>query len=170
MKMRLALAFSAVALTLSGCGFSPLYAQRGVTPGLAAIEVEAPQTRTGYLLREELDDVFARDRSRPAAYRLSLQIDEDRRARGLRVDDVATRYEVFVRADYVLTPVGGAVTPLTQGRAEVTVTYDSADQPYAGVAAQTDAQERAAAQAAQRIRLDLARWFATSERAPRPAP
>jgi LPS-assembly lipoprotein len=92
-------------------------------------------------------------------------VDEDRRARGLRIDDVASRYEVLVRADYVLTAVGGT-TPLTQGRAEVTVTYDSADQPYAGVAAQTDAQERAAAQAAQRIRIDLARWFAARGRAP----
>lgn len=165
--MRLALS-AAAALLLSGCGFTPLYAQRGVTPALAAIEVEAPQTRTGYLLREELDDAFARDPGQAPAYRLTLEIDEDRRARGLRVDDVATRYEVLLRADYVLTGVGAGLAPLTQGRAEVTVTYDSADQPYAGVAAQTDAQERAAAQAAQRIRLDLARWFATSDRAPRP--
>lgn len=158
--MRLALTVVGLAVTLSGCGFTPLYAQRGVTPGLSAIEVEAPQTRTGYLLREELDDVFARDRGRQPAYRLALKVEEDRRARGLRVDDVATRYEVLLRVDYVLLAQGGALTPLTQGRAEVTVTYDSADQPYAGVAAATDGQERAASQAAQRIRLDLARWFA----------
>jgi LPS-assembly lipoprotein len=160
MTMRPALLACAAAVTLSGCGFTPLYAQQGVTPGLSSIEVEAPQSRTGYLLREELDDAFARDRSRAPAYRLALQIDEDRRPRGLRIDDVATRYEVSLRVDYVLIPAGTA-TPVTQGRAEATVTYDSADQPYAGVAAQTDAQERAATQAAQRIRLDLARWFAT---------
>lgn len=168
--MRPALAVSALALLLTGCGFSPLYAQRGVTPGLSAIQVDAPQTRTGYLLREELDDAFARDLSRPATYRLALKVDEDRRARGLRVDDVATRYEVLLRVDYALIPVGGGVAPLTQGRAEVSVTYDSADQPYAGVAAQTDGQERAAAQAAQRIRLDLARWFAQTNRTPAVGP
>lgn len=164
--MRPALAASALALLLTGCGFSPLYAQRGVTPGLSAIEVDAPQTRTGYLLREELDDAFARDLGRPATYRLALKVDEDRRARGLRVDDVASRYEVLLRVDYALLPIGGGATPLTQGRAEVSVTYDSPDQPYAGIAAQTDGQERAANQAAQRIRLDLARWFALSDRAP----
>ena len=153
------LLFAAAALALSGCGFTPLYAQGGVTPGLAAIEVEAPQSRTGYLLREELDDAFARDQSRAPAYRLALEIDEERRPRGLRIDDVATRYEVLLRVDYALIPAG-STTPITQGRAESTVTYDSADQPYAGVAAQIDAQERAASQAAQRIRLDLARWFA----------
>lgn len=158
--MRPALPLLGLAFALSGCGFTPLYAQRGVAPGLSAIEVEAPQTRTGYLLREELDDVFARDRSRQPSYRLALKLEEDRRARGLRVDDVATRYEVWLRVDYVLLGQGGSLTPLTQGRAEVTVTYDSADPPYAGVAAATDGQERAASQAAQRIRLDLGRWFA----------
>jgi LPS-assembly lipoprotein len=163
--MRTALSFLGLAVALSGCGFTPLYAERGVTPGLSSIEVEAPQTRTGYLLREELDDAFARDRGRQPAYRLALKIEEDRRARGLRVDDVATRYEVLLRVDYRLLAQGaGALTPLTQGRAEVSVTYDSADQPYAGVAAATDGQERAATQAAQRIRLDLARWFARNQR------
>ena len=168
--MRPALAAVAMAVLVSGCGFSPLYAQRAVTPGLAAIEVDAPQTRTGYLLREELDDAFARDPNRAPAYRLALRVDEDRRARGLRINDVATRYEVLLRVDYALIPVGGTLTPLTQGRAEVSVTYDSPDQPYAGISAQTDGQERAATQAAQRIRLDLARWFALSERAPRTVP
>jgi LPS-assembly lipoprotein len=169
MTMRRTFLLAAAAMLLSGCGFTPLYAQRGVVPGLAAIEVEAPQTRTGYLLREELDDAFGRDRSQPAAYRLVLQVDEERRPRGLRVDDVATRYEVLLAVDYALIGSGGT-TPLTQGRAGVSVTYDSADQPYAGVAAQTDGQERAAQQAAQRIRLDLARWFAARAKAPAAAP
>ena len=160
-------AAAAVALLMSAsaCGFTPLYAERGVVPSLRVIEVEVPQTRVGYLLREELDDEFARDRSQAPRYRLTLELDELRQARGLRVDDVATRYQLLVTARYVLTSVG-APTPLAQGQAQATVTYDSADQPYAGVAAQTDAQERAAAQAAQRIRLDLARYFAATARAP----
>ncbi len=37
--------------------------------------------------------------------------------------------------------------------------YVSADAPYAGIAAQQDAQQRAANQAAVRIRLDLSRYF-----------
>jgi LPS-assembly lipoprotein len=156
---------AALLLATSACGFTPLYAERGVVAGLQAIEVQVPQSRVGYLLREELDDEFARDRSQAPRYRLTVELDELRRARGLRVDDVASRYELLVTARYVLTTVG-AVTPLAQGQAQATVTYDSADQPYAGVAAQTDAQERAAAQAAQRIRLDLARYFAASARAP----
>ena len=158
-------ALTTALLMAAGCGFTPLYAQRGVVPSLQAIEVEAPQSRVGYLLREELDDEFARDPGRPARYRLTLEVDELRRARGLRVDDVASRYELLITARYVLTSVG-VTAPLAQGQAQATVTYDAPDQPYAGIAAQVDAQERAAAQAAQRIRLDLARYFAQTARAP----
>ena len=44
------------------------------------------------------------------------------------------------------------------------VTYDSADQPYAGIAAQSDGERRAAEQVAQRIRIDLASFFASQKK------
>jgi LPS-assembly lipoprotein len=46
------------------------------------------------------------------------------------------------------------------GSTSAAVTYDSADQPYASVAAQQDSQERAAAEVARKIQLDLAAWLA----------
>ena len=154
---------AALALLLAGCGFTPLYAERGLVAGLSAIEVESEETRTGHLLREELDDALARDRGRPAAYRLGLRINEDRYPRGLRIDDVATRYEVALTVSYILRDAASR-RQLTTGNAQVAVTYDSADPPYAGVIANQDGQERAATQAAERIRLDLARWFALNGR------
>jgi LPS-assembly lipoprotein len=42
----------------------------------------------------------------------------------------------------------------------VELTYDSADQPYASISAQQDAQDRAAEEAARRIELELAVWLA----------
>ena len=48
------------------------------------------------------------------------------------------------------------------GTTRVEVTYDSADQPYASISAQQDAQDRAAAEAARKIQLELAAWLATS--------
>lgn len=170
-RLRPALALASAlggALMTAACGFTPLYAVQagGVSNKLASVSVEVPQTRTGYLLREELDDALARASGQPALYRLSLDIDEDRYPRGLRVDDVASRYELRLIVDYALTAAGAAAAPLTQGRTVVTVTYDSADPPYAGIAAATEGQERAASEAAQRIRLDLARWFALADRTP----
>ena len=155
---------AATALALSACGFTPLYAARGVSPSLAAIQVAAPQGRAGQLVRESLDDALARDAARPAAYRMDLALTEQRYPRGLRVDNVATRYEYVLVASYTLValPSGGAAK---RGRVRVQVTYDSADQPYASVAAQQDAQARAAAEAARRIELELAVWMAGADRA-----
>ena len=167
MNMKLLRTPAALALAglLAGCGFTPMYARPGVTPGLASIEVRVPETRTGYLLREELDDAFGRNGGGASDYLLTVAIDEDRYARGLRVDDVATRYEVALRVQYILTD-RRTRRQLKTGSVAANVTYDSPDQPYSGIAAFADGQERAATQAAERIRLDLARWFALSKPTP----
>ena len=146
-------------LTLTACGFTPLYATRGVSPGLSSIQVNAPKGRTGYLLGEQLNDALATDRTAEPRYRLDLTVHEQRYARGLTVDNVARRYENHVSITYELYDlVLGKV--VKAGFEPVEVTYAASDQPYAGIAAQQDAQERAAADAAQRIRVDLSAYFA----------
>lgn len=156
-------------LALSGCGFTPLYAQQGVVSNLAAIDVVAPQGRTGFLIRQHLDDVFAKNRSGPAKYSMHMVLAEARYPRGIRTDNVATRYEYVLTADYTLTNVPAGDVAKT-GRVRVELTYNSADQPYASIAAQQDAQDRAADEAARRIQLELAAWMATGEpKASKPA-
>ena len=153
------LALSAVAL--GGCGFTPLYAAPGVVSSLAAIDVVAPQGRTGFLLGQHLSDAFAKGAG-PAAYRMQLSLAESRFPRGIRTDNVATRYEYVLTADYALAALpSGAIAK--RGRVRVELTYDSADQPYASIAAQQDAEDRAAQEAARRIQLELAAWLATGE-------
>lgn len=152
-------ALAASALGLSACGFTPLYATPGVTPGLAAIETVAPDGRAGFLLREQLDDAFVRSSGSAAAYRLTLAINEQRYARGVRVDNVANRYELRMVVNWRLLDVKTGVE-VRKGRSEAAVTYDSADQPYAAIVAQNDGQERAAVEVARNIQLDLAAWLA----------
>jgi LPS-assembly lipoprotein len=153
-------AATAATLALGGCGFTPLYAQQGVVSNLAAIDVIAPEGRTGFLIRQSLDDAFARNRAGPAAYRMNLSLSEARYPRGIRIDNVATRYEYVLTANYALSnlPSGSLAK---RGTVRVELTYDSADQPYASIAAQQDAQQRAAQEAARRIQLELAAWLAT---------
>lgn len=147
-------------LPLAACGFTPLYATPGVAPGLSSIEVEAPKGRVGELLREELDDALARKVDERPAYRLHLTYSTSRVGRGLREDNVVSRYEYDLGVDYQLIEVaGGAV--VKSGHIDSEVTYDSEDQPYAGIAAQQDAEARAAADAARRIQLELASWLAS---------
>ncbi len=153
-------ALGAVTLALAACaGYQPLYGDAGAVRRLTSIEVIAPEGRTGYLMRQHLDDVFAKDRSGAPAYTMELSLGEARYPRGVRIDNVATRYEYVLTATYLLKaqPSGAEAK---RGRVRVELTYDSADQPYASIAAQQDAQDRAAAEAARRIELELATWLA----------
>lgn len=154
------LAALACAALVGACGFTPLYATPGVTPALTRIAVATPDGRTGHFLREQLDDQLATDHRAEPRYRLALHYDETRFERGLRIDNTADRYEVNLRVDWTLTDVATGAA-ITAGQVNPAVTYDSADQPYAGVTANLDAQERVATEAARLIRLDLARFFAT---------
>jgi LPS-assembly lipoprotein len=146
-------------LVVAACGFVPLYGQGGVNQGLSAIEVHVPQGRSAYLVRESLDDSLGRDLRQPALYRLDITVDERRFARGLRIDNVANRYELQLKVGYKLINKATGTVVLT-GSAPVAVTYDSADAPYGGITAQQDGQKRAASQAAQQIQLEISRYLA----------
>ena len=138
---------------VSACGFTPIYAEPAVGSSLRRIAVTTQDDRLGYRLREQLEDALAWDRSSAPLYRLTTQVEQNRRSLGRRIDDTATRYELTVKAAWTLTPTSGG-TPLT-GTETVTTTYAAADQPYAAIAAQQDGEERAASELARLIRLDL---------------
>lgn len=159
MRRALAALALAAALPLAACGFTPLYAQPGVAPGLSAVQVVAPQGRVGELMRESLNDALGRDFAVTPTYRLDLWCRTDRVGRGLRVDNVVSRYELALTVEYHLVERATGAE-VKRGRVASEVTFDSVDQPYAAIAAQQDAEERAAVEAARRIRLELASWFA----------
>ncbi len=155
-----AVALSTVALGAAGCGFTPLYATPGVSSGLSSIQVVAPEGRVAYLLREDLDDALAHNKEAPPAYRLDFTVTETRGPRGLTINDVVERYELGITVTYTLTAVA---TGKIAHSGEVTsqVSYDESTQPYSGIAARQDTQDRAASDAARRIQLDLAAWMAS---------
>jgi LPS-assembly lipoprotein len=144
-----------LALGLAGCGFNPLYGNAGTGSTLSRIAVSTQDDRLGYRVREQLEDALGRDGGQTPLWRLQTTIEQSRRPLGRRIDDTATRYELTVRGSWILTPVSGG-TPLS-GVETVTTTYSAADQPYAAIAAQQDGEERAAAELARLIRLDVMR-------------
>ena len=174
MQRLIAPAFALLAILaaapLSGCGFTPLYGTPGMIPSLSAVDVvvervedahnvDALQNRIHFLLREQLDDELGHNAGAPTRYQLICTTREVRVPRGVRVNNVANRYEINFTVNYTLKLAGGTKV-LLQGAAPVIVEYDSADPPYAGVAAEQDGENRAANQAAIQIRLALARYFA----------
>jgi LPS-assembly lipoprotein len=164
-----AVAALGASLLLGGCGFTPLYAAPGVNSKLAGINVVAPEGRTGFLIRQHLDDSFAKNHNAPAQYAMRLALSEARYPRGIRTDNVASRYEYVLTADYTLAamPSGEVVK---KGRVRAEVTYDSPDQPYGSIAEEQDAADRVATEAARRIQLEVAAWLATGEPHSKTAP
>ncbi len=155
MRARVAALVPMLGLVLAGCGFTPMYGDAGAGSSLSRIAVSTQNDRLGYRLREQLEDALGRDGGQAPLWRLQTTADQSRRPLGRRIDDTATRYELTVRGTWTLTPVDGGL-PLS-GVETVTTTYAASDQPYAAIAAQQDGEERAAAELARLIRLELMR-------------
>jgi LPS-assembly lipoprotein len=158
MSKRTVLAGLALSLlpALGACGFTPLYADKGVVRGLEHIQVETPQTRTGYLMREDLQDDFALKPDEKPEYRLVVDLNEMRLPRGLRADATADRYETRVRVNYALTRIATGEVVVKRS-STVSVTTMATAQQYAGIAGQQSAQERVAWEASQFIKTQVLR-------------
>ena len=153
------LALCAVAPMLSACGFTPLYAERGVARGLSDIDIVSPQGRVGFLLRQNLDDALGHDKSAAPAYRLEMVLAQTRGPRGLTRTDVADYYDVGLTVHFTLISVATGKVACV-GDVASQVSYDDSGQAYADIAAAQDADSRVAADAARRIQIKLAAWMA----------
>lgn len=161
MKRARSLAFCAAAVSLSACGFHPLYgSQSGGTPQIfASIYVEPIPDRAGYELRNRLIDLLDSSGSpQGARYRLKIEFSEDRRGVALQNDASITRYNYLLTADYTLSDMSGAV--VTHGHETTLAAYNIVASPYATLVAAHDAERRGADDLSERIRLDLGVFFA----------
>ena len=149
-----------VVAALGGCGFTPLYARPGVAGGITHIEVIAPKGREGYLLRQNLDDDFGHAQGEAPVYRLEITMNTARRAHGLTANDTAQRYELDLKVSYNLVEIASGKVAHT-GAVISDISYDSTDQPYAGIAARQDVQNRLASDVAQKIEIQVASWLAS---------
>ena len=146
-------------LALTGCGFTPLYADNQTGGSLRDIRVELDEhSRSNFLLQERLNDAFGRANG-PGSWVLTVTSVKRRYPQGVRVNNVATRYGLGLTVSFVLKDAASGKTALAD---TVTgqVSYASSDQPYAGVSAEQDGEVRAAAAAADLIRLRLSQYFA----------
>jgi LPS-assembly lipoprotein len=158
--MRAALLAAALTalLPLAACGFQPVY---GTGPAgtprasiIGPVEIEQIDGRLGHFVKDELDRLFAVDRRAAGEpRRLEISVSEVAGDIGLRTDASATRSDLQVRANYRLIATDGE--PVVSGNIDVVVSYDIPGQPYADIAAQMDAQQRAASVLAERLRVDL---------------
>jgi LPS-assembly lipoprotein len=153
-----ALLLGSLAAPLGACGFTPLYAESTLTSGMTHIQVVAPDGREGYLLREALDDELGHDKGSTPEYRLEMEVGQNRIGLGLRPDATSQRFEYDMTVNYVLVEAATGKV-VHKGTVQSNISYDSTPQPYASISARSNTQDLLAADAARKIRLDLAAWM-----------
>jgi len=146
---------------LAGCELRPLYggAEGGqMAAELAAIAIDTPKTRVGWLLRDRLIDELGADGTADPRYRLSIRLSKRREALAIQLDDSVTRYELALIARFSLEDIA-ARRPLYRGRVRRVASYNVVRSPFATLVAEQDAERRAAAELAYAIRTRLALFF-----------
>jgi LPS-assembly lipoprotein len=150
--------FGASAVSLSSCGFVPLYAKAGLTANLAQIDIKVPQTRTGYFLEQDLNNGLGINESTPKTYKLVITMKERHYSVGYKVDDTSTRSEITSNVTYVLRNMATKQVLYRNSFSE-TITYDTSKSPFAGIISQQDGQRRIATGISEHIQRDLALYF-----------
>lgn len=151
--MRVLLA--SLTLLLAACGFQPMYMQPGGGNAIGPVQISEIDGKAGHVLRTELSRMLAveNDGSPPADLRITLV--EQVTPLGIRLDESATRAELRLTANYILTPAQPGARVM-RGSVFTVVTYDIPTAAFGEIAAQDDARERAAETMAQRFRAELA--------------
>jgi LPS-assembly lipoprotein len=147
------------ALTLSGCGLTPMYAGGGngvVAQGLTGIEVPAIEGRAGWLVRNALNDrLQAASGGGASRYRLDVRLDDKLEGLGLLSDDTIGRERRTLRARYQLVDLAsGAI--LLDATAGADAGIDVVSSEYATIAAENKALENLSEEVADRIVTQIA--------------
>lgn len=152
---------------LAGCGFQPLYGERGISGGstadeLAAIQIRPIADRTGQMLYNELRDRL-NPRGKPAQprYTLSVVVTETVSELAFRGDETATRANLTLLANYVLhrsvSASGSAADEVvTHGEARIVTGYDILESQFATVISVDDARARSVKALSEDIQARLA--------------
>jgi LPS-assembly lipoprotein len=154
---------AAAALTLSGCGFRPLYATESTPAGISVyfeqIFVGEIDGRTGRTLRNQLMDAFTPGGTpKSAAYRLEIVLEGQKE--GLAIQDNAdiTRYNYTLSAKYKLIDAANSQV-MNTGVSRAIAGYNVVNEQFSTQIAQRDAEERAAREIGEDIRLRLGVFF-----------
>lgn len=142
------------ALLLSACGFSPMYAPPGGGHAIGPVYVQEIEGKAGHVLKTELDRILAVENDGTASTNLAIRLTEQVTQLGIRRDESATRAELRLIANYVLTPPNDS--QVMRGSVVEVVNYEIPRAAFGEISAQDDARERAAESLAERFRAELA--------------
>ncbi len=147
---------------LTACtGFSPVYAEKnGARSSFSSIQMSEIEGRTGFFLNQEMLERGGIQTGNSGKYQLDIKLSPARLGFGVLSDNVATRYQIQLTANWVLRDRQGK--PLTNMTASSTASFASPASPYASQVAEKDAEERALSALADTILDQLGFYFAAN--------
>ncbi|ANP46312.1 LPS assembly lipoprotein LptE [Candidatus Viadribacter manganicus] len=151
--MRVLLA--SLTLLLTACGFQPMYAPVDGANAIGPVQIAEIEGRAGHVLRTELTRILAAENDGSPPANLQVTLTEVVTPLGIRIDESATRSELRLTANYILTPAQAGARVM-RGSVSTVVNYDIPRAAFGEITAQDDARERAAESMAQRFRAELA--------------
>lgn len=146
-------------LMLSACGLQPLYSggSKGVVASvLGSVSVDPIEGKSGWLMRNALNDRLGASTGSGQQYRLVIKLDDQIEGFGVRADDTVTRERRTLRARYQLVNLSTGTTVL-DATAKSDAGIDVVSSEYATIAAENTALENLTNEVAEQIvtRLSL---------------
>jgi LPS-assembly lipoprotein len=152
----------ALGVLLAGCSFRPMLRQvsdTGVQSDLAAVEVKTSTDRLGYLVRDNLlDELNPTGAEVPTRYVLQVHLQRQSNALAIQLDNTATRFNLSITARFSLVDADTQKVVYKSVVRRV-ASYNAIQDPYAELAAEQDAEKRAAHEVGTEIQTQLAIHF-----------
>ncbi|MEH6629422.1 MAG: LPS assembly lipoprotein LptE [Halopseudomonas aestusnigri] len=151
-------------LTLSACGFQPVYRKNSETgyssnQYLQTVRIAPIPDRPGQILHNML-----RDRMNPLGqprqpfYSLETTVTENTKGLAVRLDNTVSRTNLTIEVKYTLVKLSDHGNVYT-GTARSTNSFDELDDPYTNLVAEDTARTRVLRQVADDITLQLGAYF-----------
>ncbi|MCP4393551.1 MAG: hypothetical protein GY804_04700 [Alphaproteobacteria bacterium] len=173
--------FTALSVSISACGFQPLYSTRNEQPTLGTLSPKniasnriektadifiAPiANRKGQLLKNNLLGMLTPhgEPSNPK-YKLKIVLGNFPSIKqGLQSDNTATRILINASAEYALYDIDNDKKPILQGKSRAKTSYNVLDDVYSSIVSKETAEERALKIIAEDISLRLGVYFNTNK-------
>lgn len=146
-----------LALSLSACGFAPLYGERGASAeALARVRIAQIADRTGQQLRNHLlARMSPRGQPRRPVYVLKVELAETKHKLSVRRDDVATRANLEIVAKFVLERAEDGRS-VASGGVSSTNSYNILESEFGTLKAESNARARAVRELSDALTTRLA--------------
>lgn len=151
-----------VALTLTACGFTPLYGKNGVTASpevmdaMSTVAIRSLPDRQGMKLRQVLRESMHPAGLARSVYDLDVKFTQRIEELGIRPDATSSRANMVMSASFSLYQGSQRVYG---DNVQSIVSYNILDDQYATVASQADAENRGIRTIGEEIKTRIAVYF-----------